>query len=220
MQSQNETLFQSLCRTAVLMISLAVCVLTASGAHAAGANGERLQRSFSEVKSLRADFEQTVTDAKGKVIQEAKGTFALQRPGKFRWDYRAPYQQIIVADGRKIWVYDTDLEQVTVKPLDAALGGTPAQLLSGTRPLEQDFVITGLPPRDGLEWVELVSKAKEKEFERVRLGFDQRDLRMMEIADSFGQSTRLKFSNLQRNPAIDAKTFVFVPPKGVDVVSD
>ncbi|MEQ6341499.1 MAG: outer membrane lipoprotein chaperone LolA [Gammaproteobacteria bacterium] len=202
------------------MVSLAVCVLSASGTYAADANGERLQRFFTEVKSLRADFEQTVTDAKGKVIQEAKGTFALQRPGKFRWDYRAPYQQVIVADGRKIWVYDTDLEQVTVKPLDSALGGTPAQLLSGIRPLEQDFVITGLGPRDGLEWVELVSKAKEKEFERVRLGFDQRDLRMMEIADSFGQSTRLKFSNLQRNPAIDAKTFVFVPPKGVDVVSD
>ncbi len=220
MQSQKETLFQSLCKATALAISLAVCVLTASWTHAAGANGERLQRFFTEVKSLRADFEQTVTDAKGKVIQEAKGTFALQRPGKFRWDYRAPYQQIIVADGRKIWVYDADLEQVTVKPLDAALGGTPAQLLSGTRPLEQDFVITSLPTRDGFEWVELVSKAKEREFERVRLGFDQRDLRMMEITDSFGQNTRLKFNNLQRNPAIDAKTFVFVPPKGADVVSD
>lgn len=242
MQSQNETLFYkkqlttenaaftekkpfaglllSFWKTAVLMASLAVCVLTVSGAHAAGTNGERLQRFFIEVKSLRADFEQTVTDAKGKVIQEAKGTFALQRPGKFRWDYRAPYQQIIVADGRKIWVYDADLEQVTVKPLGAALGGTPAQLLSGTRPLEQDFIISSLPPRDGLEWVELVSKAKEKEFERVRLGFDQRDLRMMEITDSFGQNTQLKFSSLQRNPVIDAKTFVFVPPKGVDVVSD
>lgn len=203
------------------MVCLAGCLLTASGAHAAGAtNDERLQRFFSEVKSLRADFQQTVTDAKGKVIQEAKGTFALQRPGKFRWDYRAPYQQVIVADGRKIWVYDTDLEQVTVKPLDAALGGTPAQLLSGTRPLEQDFVISSLPPRDGLEWVELISKAKEKEFERVKLGFDQRDLRMMDITDSFGQTTQLKFSNLQRNPVIEAKTFVFVPPKGVDVVSD
>lgn len=202
-----------------VVVSIAMCGLALANAQAAPAN-ERLQRFFSEVKSLRADFEQTVVDAKGKTIQEAKGTLSLQRPGKFRWDYRVPYQQVIVADGRKIWVYDSDLEQVTVKPMDAALGGTPAQLLSGTRPLEQDFTIASLGPRGGLEWLELMPKAKEKEFERVRLAFDQNDLRLMEVADSFGQVTLLKFSAIQRNPVLDHKTFTFVPPKGVDVVSE
>jgi outer membrane lipoprotein carrier protein len=184
------------------------------------AGTERIQQFFTDVKSLRADFEQTVTDSKGKIIQEAKGTFVLQRPGKFRWDYRAPYPQLIVADGRKLWIYDPDLEQVTVKQLDSVLGGTPAQLLSGARFPQQDFIVTPKGQRIGLDWIELTPKASEKDFEKVQLGFDQRDLRMMDITDNFGNTTHLKFNNLQRNPVIEASAFVFTPPKGVDVVGE
>ncbi len=200
-----------------------IMLCTTSLAHAASGN-ERIQQFFTEVKSLRADFEQTVTDSKGKIIQDAKGTFVLQRPGKFRWDYHAPYPQLIVADGRKLWIYDPDLEQVTVKQLDSVLGGTPAQLLSGARFPQQDFAVISLGTpkgqRDGLDWIELTPKASEKDFEKVQLGFDQRDLRMMTITDNFGNTTHLKFNNLQRNPTIEASAFEFTPPKGVDVVGE
>jgi len=198
---------------------LIILLSTTSLAHAAGGD-ERIQQFFTDVKSLRADFEQTVTDSKGKIIQDAKGTFVLQRPGKFRWDYRAPYPQLIVADGRKLWIYDPDLEQVTVKQLDSVLGGTPAQLLSGARFPQQDFTVISLGTRNALDWVELTPKASEKDFEKVQLGFDQRDLRMMTVTDNFGNTTHLKFNNLQRNPSIEASTFVFTPPKGVDVVGE
>ncbi len=200
-----------------------ILLCTTSLVHAAGGD-ERIQQFFTEVKSLRADFEQTVTDSKGKIIQDAKGTFVLQRPGKFRWDYRAPYPQLIVADGRKLWIYDPDLEQVTVKQLDSVLGGTPAQLLSGARFPQQDFTVTPQGQRNGLDWIELQPKANaktnERDFEKVQLGFDQRDLRMMTITDNFGNTTQLKFNNLQRNPSIEASAFVFTPPKGVDVVGE
>jgi len=198
---------------------LIILLSTTSLAHAAGGD-ERIQQFFTDVKSLRADFEQTVTDSKGKIIQDAKGTFVLQRPGKFRWDYRAPYPQLIVADGRKLWIYDPDLEQVTVKQLDSVLGGTPAQLLSGARFPQQDFTVISLGTRNALDWVELTPKASEKDFEKVQLGFDQRDLRMMTVTDNFGNTTHLKFNNLQRNPSVEASTFVFTPPKGVDVVGE
>ena len=198
---------------------LIILLCATSLAHAASGD-ERIQQFFTDVKSLRADFEQTVTDSKGKIIQDAKGTFVLQRPGKFRWDYRAPYPQLIVADGRKLWIYDPDLEQVTVKQLDSVLGGTPAQLLSGARFPQQDFTVTPQGQRNGLDWIELTPKTSEKDFEKVQLGFDQRDLRMMSITDNFGNTTHLKFNNLQRNPPIEAKEFVFTPPKGVDVVGE
>jgi len=198
---------------------LIILLSTTSLAHAAGGD-ERIQQFFTDVKSLRADFEQTVTDSKGKIIQDAKGTFVLQRPGKFRWDYRAPYPQLIVADGRKLWIYDPDLEQVTVKQLDSVLGGPRAQLLSGARFPQQDFTVISLGTRNALDWVELTPKASEKDFEKVQLGFDQRDLRMMTVTDNFGNTTHLKFNNLQRNPSIEASTFVFTPPKGVDVVGE
>ncbi len=198
---------------------LIILLCTTSLTHAASGN-ERIQQFFTEVKSLRADFEQTVTDSKGKIIQDAKGTFVLQRPGKFRWDYRAPYAQLIVADGRKLWIYDADLEQVTVKKLDSVLSGTPAQLLSGARFPEQDFIVLPKGQRNDLDWFELTPKASEKDFEKVQMGFDQRDLRMMKISDNFGNTTHLKFNNLQRNPSIEASAFVFTPPKGVDVVGE
>ena len=182
---------------------------------------DRLADFFKSVQSLRADFQQIVTDARGKTIQDARGTFQMQRPNKFRWNYQKPYEQIIVADGAKLWVYDKDLEQVTVKKLDEALGNTPALLLSGSRPLTDNFHIAELTDRkDGLQWTALTPKSEEANFKQVRLAFGKQSLEVMELVDSFEQTTQLRFSSVQSNVKFTANEFLFTPPKGVDVVGD
>jgi outer membrane lipoprotein carrier protein len=186
----------------------------------AGIAADRLQAFFKEVQALQGDFTQTVFDQHMKVKERAQGNFALQRPGKFHWDYQAPYHQLIVANGRKVWIYDSELEQVTVKKLDEAVGTTPAQLLSSGESLERNFAINEVGAKDDLEWVELIPREKDTSFERVRLGFDQHDLRIMELMDNFGQTTRLEFSHLQHNPRLAATLFEFIPPPGVDVVGE
>ena len=200
------------------ILVLALCLATAA-ARADGAT-QRLHRFFSEVKSLRADFTQVVIDANNKQVQTAQGTFYLSRPGRFRWDYMTPYQQILVGDGHKVWFYDTELEQVTVKDQNAALGASPALLLSGDKPLENSFNVVARGKEGGLDWLELSPKTKDTEFTRVRLGFGPRDLEAMELTDSFDQVTRLRFSHLRRNPVLASSLFKFVPPKGVDVIGD
>ena len=188
--------------------------------HAASATG-RLNDFFKNVQSLRADFQQVVTDPRGKTIQDARGTFLMQRPNKFRWNYQKPYEQIIVADGANLWVYDKDLEQVTVKKLDQALGNTPALLLSGAQPLAENFRMTELTDRkDGLQWTVLTPKNDEANFQQVRLAFGKQSLEVMELVDSFEQTTQLRFSNVQSNIKFTAREFKFTPPKGVDVVGD
>lgn len=189
-------------------------------AASADSASQRLDDFFNNVQALQADFHQELFNDKGKKVKEARGTLVMQRPGKFRWDYQEPYKQLIVADGKNIWIYDSDLEQVTVKPMDAALGDTPALLLSGAQPLQEDFLITDLGASEGLEWVELLPKAPETTFERVRLGFGARDLEQMELLDNFGQMTRLRFTNLQRNGHPDPALFTFTPPPGVDVMGE
>ncbi len=189
-------------------------------AYAASAT-DRLNDFFKNVHSLRAEFQQIVTDPRGKTIQDARGTFLMQRPNKFRWNYQKPYEQTIVADGLKLWVYDKDLDQVTVKKLDEALGNTPALLLSGAKPLTENFRITELTDRkDGLQWATLAPKNEEANFKQVRLAFGKQSLEVMELVDSFEQTTQLRFSNVQINVKLVANEFKFTPPKGVDVVGD
>ena len=196
--------------------ALLLCATTVANA----GGRERLDAFYKEVQSLRGEFTQTVLDPRMKVGEEAQGTLALQRPGKFRWDYKTPYHQLIVADGNKVWIYDIELEQVTVKRLDEAVGNTPAQLLSSGESLEKNFNITEEGKSGEFEWVELTPKQKDSSFEKVRLGFDQRDLRTMELKDNFGQTTRLQFSHLERNPKLVPSLFDFKPPPGVDVVGE
>ena len=189
-------------------------------AYAASAT-DRLNDFFKNVHSLRAEFQQIVTDPRGKTIQDARGTFLMQRPNKFRWNYQKPYEQTIVADGAKLWAYDKDLEQVTVKKLDEALGNTPALLLSGAKPLMENFRITELTDRkDGLQWATLAPKNEEANFKQVRLAFGKQSLEVMELVDSFDQTTQLRFSNVQINVKLAANEFQFTPPKGVDVVGE
>lgn len=148
----------------------------------------------------------------------------MQRPGKFRWDYQTPYKQLILADGQRLWIYDPDLDQVVVKPLEAALGDTPALLLSGKglsgkQSLEQQFnIIESLEAQDGLYWVTLKPTARDSSFQEVRLGFDEKHLRRMELVDGFGQQTLLEFFDMQTNVEVPPDSFRFDPPKGVDIV--
>ncbi len=184
------------------------------------ADGKVLHAFLDNVHSMQAHFEQTLYDENNKRIEDSSGTFYLERPGKFRWSYDKPYPQEIVGDGSRVWIYDSELSQVTVKSFDAALGNTPALLLSTDQPLEKSFVLRELPPQGGLTWTEVRPRDPQSSFTVVRLGFRDGDLAMMDLVDNFGQSTQLKFTNVRRNPTIDPKVFQFTPPPGVDVIRD
>src|SRR5512139_2676200 len=190
-------------------------------AGAANAGGvERLKAFIAGAKTAEADFTQTVADKTGRVTQQASGKMAFARPGKFRWDYRAPYEQVIVGDGTRLWLYDTDLEQVTVKPLGDVIAGTPAALLAGDNAIEKYFSLKNAGEGDGLEWLEATPKTRDTTFERIRMGFKGDVLVQMELFDFFGQRTTLKLSNFARNPAIAPSRFTFTPPKGADIIGE
>lgn len=178
----------------------------------------QLKAFVTESRTLSASFHQTVT-AKGK-RDEAQGTLEIARPGKFRWNYNKPYDQQIVGDGKKLWIYDRELAQVTTKPLDAALGSSPAALLAGSNAIERDYTLKEAGTQNGLEWLTAAPRKSENTFESIRMGFSGNTLREMELADSFGNVTRIRFDNLKKNPPIAASHFTFTPPKGVDVLSE
>lgn len=182
---------------------------------------ERVEAWMRSVKTLSADFVQVVRGRGGEITNRASGTLALSRPDRFRWDYQTPNVQVIVADGRKLWLYDADLEQVTVRPLQAGLGSTPAMLLSGAGAVGDSFT-AGPVERDGeWTWCRLVPKDRSSDFEGVGLGFDTHGgLVAMQLKDKLGQSTELVFSRVKVNSKLDGGLFVFVPPKGADVIGD
>lgn len=184
----------------------------------ADTGSERLRAFLSDLRSLQGDFQQVLFDEDRTRLEEARGVFWLQRPGRFRWHYQEPYPQLIVADGKNVWVYDRELKQVTVKPLADALGSTPAFLLSSDHPLEESFTIEDLGSRDGLTWVELKPRSTEVHFSSIQLGFRGEELRRMELIDSFGQLTKLRFQDTRENVSLDPALFVFTPPDGVDVI--
>ncbi len=193
-------------------------VFNAGLAHAGGV--ERLKAFIAGAKTAEADFSQTVADKTGRVTQQASGRMAFARPGKFRWDYTAPYEQVIVGDGVKLWLYDADLEQVTVKSLGDVIAGTPAALLAGDNSIEKYFILKNAGEAGGLEWLEATPKNKDTTFERIRMGFKGDVLAQMELDDFFGQRTTLKLSRFVRNPTIVPSRFTFTPPKGADVIDE
>jgi outer membrane lipoprotein carrier protein len=188
-----------------------------SAAHASAI--ERFKSFVSNTQSGRADFEQQVL-REGKLVQQSKGNFVFSRPGRFRWTYAKPVDQVIVGDGERVWIYDRDLNQVTVRRLSKALGSTPAALLAGAADVEKAFELKEAGARDGLEWLEARPREPDAGFERIRMGFSTAGLEAMELTDNFGQTTRLRFSNLQRNPKVDPGEFQFEPPKGADVLGE
>ena len=202
-------------------ITLAPLLLTAFTATAHAGASDKLRNFINSSQSGQANFTQTVHDKKGKVIQSASGTMQFVRPGKFRWVYQKPYEQIIVGDGAKFWLYDVDLNQVTVKKLDAALGSSPAALLSGNNEIERSFVLKNKGTRDDMDWLEASAKSADTGFDKISMAFNaQGELIIMELSDAFGLTTELRFSNMQRNPQLSPTLFKFVPPKGADVLGE
>ena len=182
---------------------------------------EKLKTFIAATHSAQANFTQEVLDQNGKRIQSASGVMQFQRPGKFRWTYQKPYEQIIVGDGAKFWLYDVDLNQVTVKKLDAALGSSPAALLAGSNEIERGFTLKESGNREGLDWLQATPKGQDSSFSSVYMAFnDKASLVIMELNDAFGHKTVLRFDHMQTNPRLPAQQFKFTPPEGVDVVGE
>lgn len=179
-----------------------------------------LKNFYEKTQALRADFHQIVSDKKGQKIQDVYGQMQLKRPNKFRWDYNKPFEQQIISDGKQVWLYDTELAQVTVRELSKALGASPAALLAGEDGLDKNFKLVSAYRKDKLDWVSANPKDKDSGFDNISLGFKDDVLQEMIMLDSFGHLTKIVFTNLEANPVIDAKTFLFKPPKGVDVVGE
>lgn len=199
-------------------VLLVACALAPAGAGAAAL--DRLDQFMTTTRSAQGAFQQRIYDRGGKLVQASSGTLAFQRPGRFRWSYVRPYPQLIVGDGERVWVYDEDLKQVTVRKLDLALGATPAALLAGDNAAMQAFVLQEEGMRDGLEWLLATPRDKSSSFERIRMGFGPAGLERMELSDAFGQRTELVFTALERNPRLAPELFSFAPPPGADVIGD
>ena len=203
-------------RFLVLLLTLAV----STGASAADSARSRMEAFSKSLRSISGNFQQSVTDANGHRGDESRGTLALEAPRQFRWETTAPFQQTIVADGAHVWVYEPDLEQVSVRNQSAAESHSPLTVLTDLSQLDRQFKASEGGTRDGLVWLKLAPQAKDAEFEFAELGFDGNDLRRMRFKDSLGNETQISFSDWKRNPSLAAGTFKFVPPKGVDVVGD
>lgn len=227
--------------------NIALCLLLTVTATAHADAIGKLKSFIGNTRSAQANFTQELLDKNGKRIQTAYGIMQFIRPGKFRWSYQKPYEQIIVGDGVKFWLYDVDLNQVTVKKLDAALGSSPAALLSGSNEIESGFTLKDVvclegvaaeqmqaashvpgdhaapcgQEKEGLDWLEAKPKAQDTSFESIRMAFNaQSELVIMELRDTFGHITVLHFASMQRNPKLPPQLFRFEPPKGADVLGD
>ncbi len=204
----------------VALLLIAICALNT---RAGGL--ESLEVFVKSVKTGRADFTQVVTppsrDGQAPRIKTSTGTFEFSRPGQFKFVYKKPFEQTIVADGQTLWLYDVDLNQVTARKQAQALNSTPAALIasaSDLKALQADFTLTAEPEKDGIEWVSAIPKSKDNQVQSVRIGFRTGALAVLEILDSFGQKSRMSFSAFAANAAVDAATFQFKPPAGADVV--
>ena len=196
----------------LLLVSLSAAAVVAR----AGAV-EQLEEFVREVKTGSAAFTQTVTSPDGARTKTSSGRFEFSRPNRFRFNYTKPFEQAIVADGAKVWIFDADLNQVSSRKLDKALGGTPAALLAGGS-LSKDFVLSPQPDKDGVSGALATPRATETAFQSVRVGFRGKTLAAIEIVDSFGQRSTLQFSQFEANPALAASNFVFKVPPGADVI--
>jgi outer membrane lipoprotein carrier protein len=185
---------------------------------APGSAAATVESRLAGLNTWTADFTQTIDDGHGKVLRSAAGKLYLQKPGKFRWDYSQPSEQLVLADGKQIWFYDKDLSQANVRDMDSTLASTPASLLSGNGAVSSQFDIKALPASGGLEWFQLVPKKSDTDFQLVRIGFEKGELASMFLADKLGQVTQLTFTHSVRNPPLAADLFTFTPPAGVDVI--
>ncbi len=212
-----------LSRLARVVPSLALLTLLlthVTPAHAADDVLDRLRAFTMDLTSFTADFEQSLYNADSDLLKNDIGKLILKRPGKFVWRYDGDGAQEFISDGKSIWMFDKELDQVTVNPLNDRLGGTPLVLLMGGVPLEDQFKVTPLGNSDGIDWVELVPHDNSTDFESLFIGLDPKGLAAMELRDNLGQATQIQFTNFKPNVKLDDKQFDFVAPKGVDVIGE
>lgn len=206
-------------RRRFVLAGSAAATLTAFGMAPARAAGiDQLRAFLSQTRTARGEFTQRVGSRSSPKTQNSSGTFVFQRPGRFRWSYAKPYEQVIVADGETLYLFDKDLNQVTVKKLSGAIPASPASILFGSNQFERDFEVRDGGMREDLEWIVATPRAKDTPFEKIEIGFRDGLPAAMQLADSFGQTSQLRFSKVERNPAIDPQIFRFTPPPGADVL--
>jgi outer membrane lipoprotein carrier protein len=198
----------------LIVLSLTSCLFNAVYAQTAE---QRLNTALKSLDNLTADFKQTVLSEDKQVLQQSSGTVAISRPGKFSWIYTKPYEQRIIADGSELWIYDVDLDQVTVKPMASGLASAPIMVLMKQTEISSNFTVSEVGQRKFLYWVELEPNSNELEYSRVYIGIENNAVKAMELRDGFGQSTQIVFENLRLNVVHNPKVFQFTPPEGVDV---
>lgn len=204
-------------RTAVFAASLLACAVSVA---APGPARARLDAFAQNLHALTGNFSQVLSNANGSPGQTSTGTMALEAPREFRWDTTTPYKQNIVADGSRVWLYDPDLDQVTVRVQSNEEAHSPLTVLTDLTQMDKDFKVVEQGERDGLVWLRLTSTAHDPQFDFADLGFDASGLKRMVFKDQLSNTTQITFSNWQKNPALPAGTFTFVPPKGADVIGD
>jgi len=203
----------------VLVAAAAALLIPASGRAAPSGPAQKLDHLLAQTKTLTARFIETVENANAATVKHARGTLAISKPGRFRWDYRKPYKQLIVADGDKLWVYDPGLQQVTVRPEPQALAAGPASLLAGSGKVQEQFDVTDQGRSGGLHWLKLVPHSSGTDYSAIRIGLDGNGgIRAMDLKSNLGQTTHLVFKDVKRNVHVDESQFHFTPPAGVDVV--
>jgi outer membrane lipoprotein carrier protein len=178
---------------------------------------QRLRAALKNLDNISAEFKQTLLDEDKNIVQQSRGTMALQRPGKFAWIYTEPFEQRIIGDGEELWIYDVELEQVTVKPMDAGISNAPIMILMKQTDVTQQFDVSEVGQRKFLYWVELKPHASDLEYSSIFIGLEDDNVRAMELQDQFGQSTQIVFENMRVGVVHNPATFKFVPPEGVDV---
>ena len=199
---------------------LAAVMFVCSTAVMAADAREKLETFLDQTNSMKAAFTQNLEDHLGVQLQSSSGTFVLKRPGRFLWDYQTPYAQKIISNGDKVWVYDSELEQVSVKKYDQVLTGAPVILLDQRKKLDVDFVVTEHGFHSNQHWLLLQPRTSESDFKEIKIGMLDNKLKTMQLVDNFDQTTTLVFSQLQINPQLDNDMFDFIPPSGTDIVGD
>lgn len=204
-----------------IQLFMTALLFAAPAIHADDAQAlQRLESVMDGLETLRAEFTQTVLDDDLETVRESRGELLLQRPGRFRWDYRAPFRQTIVADGVNLWTHDPELEQATVKPLEETLASSPASLLTGTKPVGEEFDVSEIGMAGELFWIGLDPRVQDTDFQEVRVALHGGELDTMELVDNLGQTTRIRFIELERDIEIPAGAFDFEPPEGTDVIGE
>lgn len=209
----TRTRIRFACAVAVAWVVAAPPVPASAGAI------DQLRRFVDDTRAASGRFEQTAVGSRaGRAPESSSGSFAFQRPGRFRWVVERPFEQLLVSDGTNAYFFDRDLNQVTVRPVSEAMGSTPAAILFGMADIDQSFDMSESGTSDGLEWVDAVPRSRDAGFERIRLGFRGNLPNAMEVQDSFGRTLRFRFHDFARNPKLDEALFRFVVPAGADVV--